>query len=59
MILDHLNKNWAHFNEKRKNNAKRIFQNIIGRSFISGREAYTLNGVFRYINLSIKRKFNP
>ncbi|MFX1451844.1 MAG: RNA methyltransferase [Promethearchaeota archaeon] len=59
MILDHLNKNWAHFNEKRKNNAKRIFQNIIGRSFISGREAYTLNSVLRYINLSIKRKFNP
>ncbi|NVM01394.1 MAG: TrmJ/YjtD family RNA methyltransferase [Candidatus Helarchaeota archaeon] len=56
LILEYLNKNWAHFNEKRKINAKRIFQNLIGRSFVSGREAYTMNSVFRYIHLSIKRK---
>ncbi len=56
LILEYLNSNWAHFNEKRKINAERIFKNIIGRSFISGREAYTLNGVLRYIHLSMKRK---
>ncbi|MHA1299238.1 MAG: TrmJ/YjtD family RNA methyltransferase [Candidatus Helarchaeota archaeon] len=58
LILSQLSKIWTRFNEKREKDAKRIFQNIIGRSFISGREAYTMNGVLRYIHLSIKKKFN-
>jgi len=35
--------------------AFRIFRNIIGRSFISGREAHTLMGVFRRTIMVLKR----
>lgn len=36
--------------------AKRTFRNLLGRSFISGREAFTLIGVFRKTSERIKRK---
>jgi len=58
LILNHLNKNWTRFNEKRKNDARRIFRNIIGRGFISGREAFTMSGVLRYVHLSLKKRDN-
>ena len=58
LILEDLNRKWRRFNEKRKVNAKRIFQNIIGRSVLTGREAYTMNSILRYIHLSIKKKSN-
>ncbi|MCG3218434.1 MAG: TrmJ/YjtD family RNA methyltransferase [Candidatus Heimdallarchaeota archaeon] len=36
--------------ERRRGQVKRVFQNIMGRSFVSGREAHTLLGTFRLIS---------
>ncbi|MHA1912591.1 MAG: TrmH family RNA methyltransferase, partial [Candidatus Kariarchaeaceae archaeon] len=36
--------------ERRREQVKRVFQNIMGRSFVSGREAHTLLGTFRLIS---------
>ena len=38
----------------KSNNASIVFRRIIGRAFISGREAHTLKGTFRRIKLRIK-----
>jgi TrmH family RNA methyltransferase len=36
--------------ERRREQVKRVFQNIMGRSFVSGREAHTLLGTYRLIS---------
>lgn len=56
LVSEDLHKIWGKFNEKRKLDAKRVFQNLIGRGFLSGRDAYTMSAVFRYIHLIIKEK---
>ena len=40
--------------EHKSKNASLVFNRIIGRAFISGREAHTLKGTLRRINLRIK-----
>ncbi|MEM3615414.1 MAG: TrmH family RNA methyltransferase, partial [Candidatus Methanomethylicia archaeon] len=42
----------------RKERAFIIFKHVIGRAFISGREAYTLMGVFRHILLELNKLCN-
>ena len=48
-IIQFLNENIKKFNDQRKLDAVRVFTNILGRAFISGREAFTLIGVFRHV----------
>ncbi|MCS7368537.1 MAG: RNA methyltransferase [archaeon GBS-70-058] len=49
-VLDAIN-----YPSHRKERAFIVFKHIIGRSFISGREAFTLMGVFRRILLSLSK----
>jgi len=48
-ILDYLHDHMKKFDERRRADASRVFHNIVGRSFISGREAHTMMGVFRHV----------
>ena len=43
-VLDHLD-----YPDHKKKNASTVFRRVMGRAFISGREAHTLKGVFRRI----------
>lgn len=48
-ILDYLHEKMKKFSVRRRIDAARVFQNIIGRAFVSGREAHTMMGVFRHV----------
>ena len=43
-VLDHLD-----YPSHKKKNASTVFRRVLGRAFISGREAHTLRGMFRRI----------
>jgi tRNA C32,U32 (ribose-2'-O)-methylase TrmJ len=40
----------------KKKNANTVFRRILGRAFISGREAHTLKGLFRRIRYKISNE---
>ena len=53
-ILNFLHAKINKFNEKHVSDTQRIFKNLIGRAFISEREANTLGRIFRYIDESLQ-----
>ena len=48
-LIDNLN-----IPEHKKKNGLKVFKNIVNRAFITGREAHTLIGILRRLNLKIK-----
>lgn len=57
-LLKDMEKLISHLNipDHKKRNGLKVFKNIINRAFITGREAHTLKGILRRLNLKIERE---